>query len=342
MKIKNLLLLTLLSSSLILASCNNSSTEPSSEDDSHQSEPEENPHEEETPIDEDEEEESETATLTSIKVVTPPTKVNYYIGESLDLTGIKVSAYYSDNSSKSLSQSQYSVTGFNSSSKQIQQKITVTYQSLKDYFYVNIIEQEEDEDEDERILLDCGYYQAPLPKNETAYQLKTTLSADNTSWSNNSLKVDLPDDFRFIYGNSYDDGEPGHVAQPKFYSNDAGGLKFDQRSKGFQSMLFNHEGAKLEFRIGISQVNNASGSPEKGKDVFDIYFFNKLGGYLGKYAQKAESFDSKTTEIKFYITEDYTSEIAYFELRQISSLYKGNQCYNFGMGYINFKSWERI
>lgn len=195
--------------------------------------------------------------------------------------------------------------------------------------------------EEGRTLLDCGYYQMDLPKNyQNPYDLKTTLSADTSSWSNNDLTYYLPNGFRYIYRNACDDGPKYHKASEKFYQNDEGGLKIDNTGVGFQSLMFNHTGEKLEIRIGISQVNNSSDKYEKGKDPFHIYFFNKHGEYLDKYVVEEGTFDSKTKEIKFYWTNN-ANEIAYFEFRCNAMPYKGQQCYNVGIGYCNIKSWER-
>ncbi len=202
----------------------------------------------------------------------------------------------------------------------------------------------------EKTLLDCGYYQMDLPKNkDNPYTLKTTLSADDSTWSNNEMYDSLPNSFRFIYGNSSDDGESGHRASPKFYSYNEdkpssypGGLRFDQKSKGFETPLFIHEGAKLEIRIGISQVNNCSDKYEEGKDTMGVYYFDKNGRYLGKHRIEEGSITTKTKELKYYETSDFTSEISYFEVRLIAMPYKGSQCYNIGIGYCNYKSWERI
>lgn len=207
----------------------------------------------------------------------------------------------------------------------------------------------EDDDDESGYLLDCGYYQMDLPKNSVPYELKTTLSADASSWSNNYMYDDLPTDFRFIYGNSCDDGPSGHRAQPKFYSYNEdnvkkypGGLKFDQKSKGFQTQLFEHKGAKLEIRIGVTQVNEANDKPEVGKNPIGIYYFNKDGNYLGKHSIEVGDITKNTTEVKYYETSSFTSNIAYFEVRLNAMVYKGQQCYNIGIGYCNFKSWERI
>lgn len=198
--------------------------------------------------------------------------------------------------------------------------------------------------EDGRTLLECGFYQMDLPKNyQNPYQLKTTLSQDNDSWSNNDLKEELPDGFRYIYKNSCDDGPTNHKSQADFYSSNnknLGGLKIADVGVGFQSKMFIHNGAKLEIRIGISQVNNASDKPDEGKDTFHVYFFNKEGNYLNKYAVRENTIKTSTKEIKFYWTEN-ASEIAYFEFRCNAKPYKGQQCYNVGISYCNIKSWER-
>ena len=270
-------------------------------------------------------------------------KDTYYVNESF--VKPTVTSQYSNGDTEVVTSS-CTFTGFDSS-KVGNCTIKVQYQNLSTTYQVSIIEEEE---EFERKMLDCGYYQMYLPKNkDNPEELKTTLSADASSWSNNDLYDELPTYYRFIYGNSYDDGPSGERATPKFYSYDPsktkqypGGLKFDQKTKGFQSQLFYHSGAKLEFHIGISQVNDASDKPEEGKDFLNIYFFNKYGTNLGKYRVEAETITTKTTDLHFYITEDYTKDIAYFEVRQISITYKGSQCYNVGVSYCNYKSWERI
>ena len=64
-------------------------------------------------------------TVTSVEL-TPPVKTNYYIGDELDLSGIKVIAHYSDNSSELLEKRDYTVTGFDSDFKEDGLKLTVT------------------------------------------------------------------------------------------------------------------------------------------------------------------------------------------------------------------------
>ena len=52
-------------------------------------------------------------TVTKLEVV-PPAKTKYYIGDELDLSGIKVTAFYSDGTSEILDRNEYTVTGFDS------------------------------------------------------------------------------------------------------------------------------------------------------------------------------------------------------------------------------------
>lgn len=199
--------------------------------------------------------------------------------------------------------------------------------------------------EDGRVLLDCGYYQMDIPKNHNnPYKLETTLSQDESTWSNNDMKEYLPSGFRYIYKNACDDGPVYHKTSAKFYSSNnkaPGGLKIDNIGVGFQSQMFIHNGEKLEIRIGISQVNNSSDKPEEGKDTFHIYFFDKNGNYLDKHIVQEKTLTVNTKEIHFYWTKN-AKDIAYFEFRCNAMPYKGQQCYNVGIAYCNFKSWERI
>lgn len=118
----------------------------------------------------------------------------------------------------------------------------------------------------------------------------------------------------------------------------------DQATKGFQTGEFTHTGAKLEIRIGISQVNNSGSGDNTNKDVFRIYYFNNKGALLGQdnYQDGHINAQSAGKYLKIYKTDSYTSQIAYFEFRLINQAYKGNQKYNFGIDYVNLKSWERI
>ena len=194
-----------------------------------------------------------------------------------------------------------------------------------------------------RELLECGYYEMDLPKN---YNNPLSIKADtsSTTWNNYSLKETLPSDFRYIYKNACDDGPKYHKTNPSFYSvnnNAPGGLKVTEKGVGVQSNMFNHDGEKLEIRIGISQVNNATDKPVENKDTMHIYYFNKNGDKLG-YSTISEgsiTVSSAGNYIKVYLTESYTKDVCYFDIRLNEKPYKGSQCYNFGIDYINYKSW---
>ncbi|MBQ9604775.1 MAG: bacterial Ig-like domain-containing protein, partial [Firmicutes bacterium] len=64
-------------------------------------------------------------TVTELEL-TPPVKKTYYIGDDIDLSGMKVIAHYSDNTSELLEKRDYTVTGFNSDFKENGLKVTVT------------------------------------------------------------------------------------------------------------------------------------------------------------------------------------------------------------------------
>ena len=204
------------------------------------------------------------------------------------------------------------------------------------------------DDEDEwkrgRQLLDCGYYAMDLPKNSSPINLIT--SNNSNDWYNNQMLTEMPTNYRYIYKNGYDDGPSNHKASPDFYSYNAsnatkypGGLNIAMKGVGFQTPLFSHTGFKLEIRIGITQVNSANDSVEKG-DIAHIYFFNKTGGYLGKYIFSEGSITAQSggKYLKCY-WENNASDVAYFEFRINKKPYKGNTTYNVGIGYCNIKSW---
>ena len=257
-----------------------------------------------------------------------------------------VTAKYSDNT-YSIVTNDTSFSGYNMNVANTY-NVKATYQGKTKSYTITVSEKEE---EFVRQQLDCGYLQMPLPKNHTnPFNLKTTLSADDTSWYNSSLKSsdEFPyDEYRFIYGNSHDDGPSGEKASPSFYSStgsNPGGMKMDQATKGFQTGEFTHTGAKLEIRIGISQLNNAGGSAATGQDVYRIYYFNNEGTLLGQDNYGTGNITTETVGkyLKIYKTDSYTPNIAYFEFRLINLAYKGSQNYNFGIDYVNLKSWERI
>lgn len=70
--------------------------------------------------------------------VVPPVKTTYGIGQSLDKTGMVVTAVWNDGTSQTVTD--YTVTGFDSSKAVASQDITVTYSGKKASFRIKIIE----------------------------------------------------------------------------------------------------------------------------------------------------------------------------------------------------------
>ena len=82
-------------------------------------------------------------TLTGIEV-TAPTKTEYTQGEKLDLTGLTVTAVYSDGTSREITEG-YEVTGYDANMTG-EQTITITYGGMTAEFTVTVAEKEEPTD----------------------------------------------------------------------------------------------------------------------------------------------------------------------------------------------------
>jgi len=76
--------------------------------------------------------------LDSIAITTEPDKTTYYVGDTLDITGIVVTATYSDNSTGEVTVEAANITGFDSSTPVEEQTLTVTYGGKTDTFTVTI------------------------------------------------------------------------------------------------------------------------------------------------------------------------------------------------------------
>lgn len=191
---------------------------------------------------------------------------------------------------------------------------------------------------DGKVILPTGDYQCDKPTN-TPIQIVT--SYDSSDWWQEDIKDELPSDMAFIYGNNSSDGPSGHYANPPMYQNDEGGLKISKERQGIRSPLFTHSGEKLEIRIGISQLTNASGTPDKNKDTGYIYFFDSNGDLLSSKTVTVEenSIDSNTQYLRYYVLG--AQQIAYFEFRLNVQPYKNSQNYNFGIGYLAVHSWPQ-
>ena len=80
----------------------------------------------------------EEAKLEKITITSEPTKKEYYVGDSLDLTGLEVTAFYSNSTFKVVED--YETSGFNSSAANPSVTVTVTYKSKTASFTVSVRE----------------------------------------------------------------------------------------------------------------------------------------------------------------------------------------------------------
>ena len=78
--------------------------------------------------------------VSSISITSYPNKTSYFVGEELDLTGLAVEAYYSDDSTSSVEVTSDMVSGFDSSVVGTQ-TLTVTYEGCTTIFNVEITEE---------------------------------------------------------------------------------------------------------------------------------------------------------------------------------------------------------
>lgn len=206
--------------------------------------------------------------------------------------------------------------------------------------------QSDDDYLNNREVLPCGYVKLDKPTN-TPINITTSTSHDD--WYTANTYDYLPEGYTFIYGNSSSSGPSGHYANTPFYSyNESdtkqypGGIKITKRSQGLQSAMFSHSGAKLEIRIGISQVNNANGPIDDKKPTAYLYFYDKDGGFMSDNIIEVQEETITTAKagnyISYYVTKK-AEDIAYFEFRLNAQPYKGSQNYNFGIGYVSIHSW---
>jgi peptidoglycan/xylan/chitin deacetylase (PgdA/CDA1 family) len=78
------------------------------------------------------------ATLEKIEITKPATRLNYTVGESLDITGLEVTGSYSDGSILIEPITAADVTGFDSSAQAASQVLTVTYEGQTATYTVTI------------------------------------------------------------------------------------------------------------------------------------------------------------------------------------------------------------
>ena len=99
-------------------------------------------------------------------------------------------------------------------------------------------------------------------------------------------------------------------------------------------------GARSKMNGFVDQDVAVIDSVLKGYPLGLIYF-NKNGDKLGysKISEGSITVSSAGNYIKVYLTESYTKDVCYFDIRLNEKPYKGSQCYNFGIDYISYKSW---
>lgn len=77
-------------------------------------------------------------TLTSISITSPATKLDYTVGETLDISGLEVTGTYSDDSTQVELLTLDSITGFDSSTPVVDQVLTITIDGQSTTYTVNI------------------------------------------------------------------------------------------------------------------------------------------------------------------------------------------------------------
>lgn len=198
---------------------------------------------------------------------------------------------------------------------------------------------------DGRPLLPNGYAQIDAPSNTPVTLVTSTSSAD---WYEVDWTEDKPADWRYMYKNAVDNGPSGHKTSPNFYSYNSskptdypGGLKITNEFVGFQSMKFTHIGEKLEIRIYITQVNNATDKVDEKNPTAFLYFFRNNGDLIPSltYTVEKGSIEKNTEYVKCYITGSEIKNVTHFQFWSNAKPYKGSQAYNYGIGKVGIHSW---
>ena len=175
---------------------------------------------------------------------------------------------------------------------------------------------------------DGGGLRMPIPENKNN---KIVLGKDNKTMSIFPFEnFEMPEYFRAIYGNNFFKGD--------FYAD--GTLKIASSTdakKGFQTAMFEGD-LKLEIRLNIGQINNASGGDkiDKDKPVLSIYGFDDNGNFIRSLY--VDNFD-KSYENKSIVRYMDGTNISYLEVRAMQSPYKSSQAYNFSFKGIDLIAW---
>lgn len=176
---------------------------------------------------------SAVPTFDSIEV-TAPDKTEYNAGEELDLTGLVVTANYSDGDSRAISSDAYEVSGYNKDTKG-QQTITVTYAGKTDTFTVTVKEEGTQPSEP---VLESIEVTAP---EKTEYKVGEEL--DLTGMTVTAV---------------YSDGTKAAVTEGYTVSG------FDSETAGTKDITVTYEGKTAEFQIVVAE--DSTDDPEQPGD----------------------------------------------------------------------------
>lgn len=175
-----------------------------------------------------------------------------------------------------------------------------------------------------------GSNRLPIPCNK---ENKVKIGSDNASMTTFDFTSELPDDFRFIYGNNF--------TNPPFYAESSGGgLKISSATnakQGFQTAMFTTN-LKLEIRINIGGLfDNSHGNQiDKDKPVLVIYGFDENGNYLRSAEIDTITKANENSYVRVYMDGN---DVSYLEVRALQFPYKGSQAYNLSIKGLSLIAW---
>ena len=171
-------------------------------------------------------EESLPVTLTGIKVKTHPAKTDYKTGEELDLSGMVLTATYSDGSTKDITDTtQFTVSGYDKN-KEGSQTITVTYEGKTAEFQVMVTEES-------------------LPVTLTGIKVKTHPA--KTDYKTGE-ELDLSG---MVLTATYSDGSTKDITDTTQFTVSG----YDKNKEGSQTITVTYEGKTAEFQVKVTKVN---------------------------------------------------------------------------------------
>lgn len=170
-------------------------------------------------------------TLNSIQVTTPPTKTKYYVGETLDTTGMVVTAYYSNGTSQNVTSScSFSPTTLNSVGNQV---ITVSYQGKTTTFSVTVIT--------------LNSIEVTTPPNKTNYYVGETL--DTTG---------------IVVTGHYSDGSTQNVTASCSFS------PMTLNKAGNQAITVSYQGKTTTFIVSVATLNSIQVTTPPNKTAYFV------------------------------------------------------------------------